>query len=102
MIYLVVFLTTGLPVVLFLGTIIGVPAWAILRIKRQTTVKQRALTVLIGVIAIPLLLIVGEMISVGVLMGLHAVLVDDGPTGEIQEETSSQQVEASSNSADAA
>ena len=74
-VYVVMLLTFVLPVAVVLGTLIGVPIWAIRRFRRQAKARDRAVTVVIAVVAIPVLIVVGELASVGILKGLHAIVV---------------------------
>jgi len=76
-IYVVMFLTTVLPSALMLAVLIGVPVYAVRRFRRESVLRRRVVIVLGSASAIPILLVVAEGISIGMLFALRALFGGD-------------------------
>lgn len=51
----------------------GAMIWSVRRFKRQSTTQGRAISAVVGLVAIPLLFVLTELAAAGILMGLYAI-----------------------------
>jgi len=54
-------------------TIVGVPIWTVRRVRKQNVLKDKILTIVLGCILVPVIIGAGELLSVGLLIGLSTI-----------------------------
>lgn len=72
--YLVLFLVIVLPTALMLAVLIGVPVFVIKRVRRYETIKGKWLAAIIGILALPILIVLVQTVNTLLFKSTAAVI----------------------------